>query len=333
MQRENNSGDSLLSSRLQKKQTGPDRRDAAPDMSALRRKQSEASASVPAYEAEETAPAAEKKRFKQEKIKTDTLKSRPLDRLSAKKADKPTRKAVPSHSREALDDMPDPDAFEEELERETLDKARRRERVKRAKGHAVRLVTIIMILLCGYMAFLIYGVTQTDYIYDENGNVVAEILSIEDKKSLSEYEVLSQYYLRARILYEEALTLDYRLAGEPESSLSIAMEYSGMLDKVAKLSVDIDAADFSTAYTGIQGQLLNWVKTDIAVYLQNISAAITNNDSDKAEKAIISRDVMYNDFSTLTSNMATLCWSTKGAKNGDIFAWSPESFVDSIEEG
>lgn len=330
MLKDNNSG--LLTARLQKKQAGKGG-DVVPDISALRRKKAEAASSIPAYEAEEPTLMAGRKRLKQEKVRTDPPKARPLDRLSVKKADKGAHKSTPDHSREALDDMPDPDIFDEELERETLDKARRREQVNRAKAHVVRLVTIVMILLCGYMAFLIYGATQTDYIYDENGTVVAEVLSIDDKKCLSEYEVLSQYYLRARILYEEALILDYRLAGEPENALTIAMEYSGMLDRVAKLSVDIDAAAFSTAYAGIQGQLLNWVKTDIAVYLQNVSAAITNNDSDKAEKAIISRDVMYNDFSTLTSNMATLCRSTKGAKNGDIFAWSPDNFVASLEEG
>lgn len=334
MRKSSDNGNSLLTARLNGKPVDPGKPSKGPDVGSLRRKRTESAAEVPVYGTTDTAKGGPSKKLKQEKVSpSSAIKSRPLDRLSAKKADKEAPKLDTPYERQALDDMPDSDTFDSELERESLDEARRRERVKHTKSRLIKLVTIVTILLCGYMAFLIYGVVQTNYVYDGNGNVTPEILSVESRKILNEYEVLSQYYLQARILYEQALKLDYRLAEEPDNTLAIAMEYSGMLDSVAKLSVDIDAANFSTAYTGIQSQLLNWVKTDIAVYLQNISAAITNNDSDKAEKAIISRDVMHSDFSTLTSNMATLCRSTKGAKNGDIFAWSPESYIESLKEG
>lgn len=334
MRKSSDNGNSLLTARLNGKPVGHGKAPAEPDVGILRRKRAESAAEVPVYGSTDTAKGSPSKKLKQEKVSpSSTPKSRPLDHLSAKKAEKESPKWDTPYERQALDDMPDSDTFDSELERESLDEARRRERVKHTKSRLIKLVTIVTILLCGYMAFLIYGVVQTNYVYDGNGNVTPEILSVESRKILNEYEVLSQYYLQARILYEQALKLDYRLAEEPDNTLAIAMEYSGMLDSVAKLSVDIDAANFSTAYTGIQSQLLNWVKTDIAVYLQNISAAITNNDSDKAEKAIISRDVMHSDFSTLTSNMATLCRSTKGAKNGDIFAWSPESYIESLKEG
>ena len=322
------SGNSLLSSRLSGRQQKPSQQ--VPDVNALRQPMS-SSSDIPAYEMDSNEGKGKKTR--KEKQKPKPASESPLNRVSSNRNSGQAASAQWTQPAENLDEMPEAMRFDEDLERESLDEARRREKAKVLRHRFGRIMTGAMILLCVYMAFLIFGVTQTNYIYDDAGQIQPEVLSVADKKNLAEYESLSQYYLRARILYEEALTLDYRLSVYPDDSLSIATEYSGMLDEVSKLTVDIDAADFSTGYTGIQEQLLNWVKTDIAVYLQNISAAIINNDATKAENAIISRDVMYTDFSTLTANMATLCQSTKGAKNGEIFAWSPESFVDTLEEG
>ena len=319
------SGNSLLSSRLSGRGKKPSQQ--VPDVNALRQHMASAS-DIPAYEIN----TAESKKQRKDKRQSKPSES-PLRRVSGTSTSNQTATNQWTQPAENLDEMPEAMRFDEDLERESLDESRRREKAKVLRHRFGRIMTGAMILLCVYMAFLIFGVTQTNYIYDDAGQIQPEVLSVADKKNLAEYESLSQYYLRARILYEEALTLDYRLSEQPDESLSIATEYSGMLDEVSKLTVDIDAADFSTGYTGIQEQLLNWVKTDIAVYLQNISAAIINNDATKAENAIISRDVMYTDFSTLTANMATLCKNTKGAKNGEIFAWSPESFVDTLKEG
>lgn len=323
------SGNSLLSSRLSGQQSSK-KTQQVPEVNSLRRHATD-HLDIPAYDAEHLEQKAKKHRGEKQRVKQSG--ESPLSRVAGNRTANGTQSSQWSERTEGLDNMPDAISFDEDLERESLDESHKREKRKVLQHRFGRVAMILMIFLCVYMAFLIFGVTQTNYIYDEAGQVQPEVLSIDDKKNLAEYESLSQYYLRARILYEQALTLDYQLSENADDSLALATEYSSMLDAVAKLTVDIDAADFSTGYTGIQEQLLNWVKTDIAVYLQNISAAIINNDSTKAENAIISRDVMYSDFSTLTANMATLCKNTKGAKNGDIFAWSPESFVNSLEEG
>lgn len=296
---------------------------SVPEVGNLRENMQKTQKNIPDYGSE---PVPKTKKAKKGKSDSTSLLSQRVSH------DKPPEHTTEAYTAEQLDRMPDPMEFEDELERESLDKARSRERARRMKSWATKAVTLGVLVLCVYVAFLIYGVTQTYYVYDDAGKIQPEILSIDDKKNLEEYDLMSQYYLRARVLYEETLKLDYRLSVETEQNyLAIAMDYNAMLDKVAKLTVDIDAAEFSTAYSGIHNQILNWVKTDIAVYLQNISAAITNNDSAKAENALISRNVMYADFATLTSNMATLCSSTKGAKNGEIYSWSPESYVAGLE--
>jgi len=224
-------------------------------------------------------------------------------------------------------------AYDDALEQEA-----ERRQVKEKRGSLLRSrltfgLQICLIALCVYVAFLIYGVSMTRYVYTEQGQIAPEVLSVSDMHFLAEYEAFSSYYLRARILYEEAMTLDYRLSIAPDSALVVAMDYTALLDDVAKLSVDISAAEYDTGYSSIYGQLLNWVKTDIAVYLQNMAGAITENSAEKANNALISRDVMYSDFSRLTANAVSLARSTKGADNLDIYDWSPESFSEGLTEG
>lgn len=316
IRKQQENGNSLLSSRLKQTHTPNDTPKDIPTLNAIRSKQHTTSSEIPNYES--CAQDINNRTHSQNKFKKAKHKS--TDEVWDKRS-------------ENLNGMPEAFDFDKDLEQESLLQSAKKEKVKVIRKHVSRIVTIGMILMCIYFAFLIYGVTQTYYIYDDTGKVRPEILSLEDKKNLSEYEALSEFYLRARILYEQTLSLDYRLSLEPENSLAIAMEYSQMLDSVAKLSVDINAASFSTAYSGIKAQLQTWVQTDIAVYLQNISSAITDNDATAANNAIISRDVMYNDFSVITSNLVSLCSSTKGAKNGDIFAWSPDGYIETLKGG
>lgn len=225
-----------------------------------------------------------------------------------------------------VEPMESADDFDSTLEQEFEFQTVKKQRSSAIKNRLILCAQFLLILSCVYMSFLIYGLTVTRYVYNDNGQVAPEVLSLTDLKTLNQYESFSAYYLRARILYEKTLNLDYQLSIAPDSALVIAMDYTALLDEVAKLSVDISAADIDTGYSSIYSQLLNWVKTDIAVYLQNVSAAITNNDAEKANNAVISRDVMYNDFSRLTANAVALAQSTKGANDLSIYDWSPESY-------
>lgn len=225
------------------------------------------------------------------------------------------------------------DDFDATLEQEFEFQAVKKRRSSSIKNKLILCTQIILILSCVYVSFLIYGLTVTQYVYNDDGQVAPEVLSLSDLQTLNQYEAFSAYYLRARILYEKTLKLDYQLSIAPDSALVIAMDYTALLDEVAKLSVDISAADIDTGYTSIYSQLLNWVKTDIAVYLQNVSAAITNNDAEKANNAVISRDVMYSDFSRLTANAVALAQSTKGANDLSIYDWSPESYSAALAGG
>lgn len=230
------------------------------------------------------------------------------------------------------EDDPDETAYSAALEAEAVSREQKAEKTAQAKKAAALWTKLLVLTLSLYVCFLIYGLLTTDYVYDAGGNVVPQVLSVEDLRVLNEYEKVTSYYLRARIIYEDTLKLDYSLAKNPDDSLIIAMSYTELLDDVDKLVVDLNAADFDTRYTAIYSQLSTWTTTDIAVYLQYMAKALTNNDATAASNAVVARDVVYNDFALVTSNIAKLSAGIRGVGDTDIFTWTPDSFLAELEE-
>ncbi len=220
--------------------------------------------------------------------------------------------------------------FDAALDFESAQEVKRQQQASFIKTKASKFIIGTLVLLCLYLAFLTYGLLQTSYVYNDMGNITAEILSVDDLKELNQYEELSGYYLRTRILYEDVLECDYHLALNGDNSRAIAREYLGLLDTVSKLSTDLKANELDIAYAGITNQIYELVYTHIAVYLQNMNNAITTNNSNAANQALQGREVINQQFAALTANMADLCRTTRGAKNGDIYDWSPENFISGL---
>ena len=111
------------------------------------------------------------------------------------------------------------------------------------------------------------------------------------------------------------------------------LEYEELLDTVSSQTVAIDGLALDTKYGQFKTMLLKWVKTDAAVYLQNISAAILQNDSQKEEEALACRSQMYTDFLILSENMAVLGENVPGIDVSSLYEWSPENFISEVLEG
>lgn len=63
----------------------------------------------------------------------------------------------------------------------------------------------VLIAGCVYVSILIYGVMVTDYNYNENGEIVPEVVSVQDIKEEKAYDTILYQYLQCRSLYEEVL--------------------------------------------------------------------------------------------------------------------------------
>lgn len=200
-------------------------------------------------------------------------------------------------------------------------------KMKRGNLHT-RIINFILIAGCIYLLVLIFGAAVTKYQYNSDGKAIPEKMSVDDIRQKHNFDTILTQYEYCRSLYEKTLLLDYRVAQGQEDTLEIAPEYEALLDDVQNLSVKTDAISVDTKYDQVKSMMVNWIKNDIAVYLQNISAAISENNTEKANNALQDKDRVYDDFSLITQNIVALGSSISGADLTDVKSWTPEDYVD-----
>lgn len=214
-------------------------------------------------------------------------------------------------------------------DRNLEDYAEIRDNTKMKRGNLhTRIINFILIAGCIYLLVLIFGAAVTKYQYNSDGKAVPEKMSVDDIRQKHNFDTILTQYEYCRSLYEKTLLLDYRVAQGQEDTLEIAPEYEALLDDVQNLSVKTDAISVDTKYDQVKSMMVNWIKNDIAVYLQNISAAISENNTEKANNALQDKDRLYDDFSLITQNIVALGSSISGADLTDIKSWTPEDYVD-----
>ena len=214
-------------------------------------------------------------------------------------------------------------------DRNLEDYAEIRDNTKMKRGNLhTRIINFILIAGCIYLLVLIFDAAVTKYQYNSDGKAVPEKMSVDDIRQKHNFDTILTQYEYCRSLYEKTLLLDYRVAQGQEDTLEIAPEYEALLDDVQNLSVKTDAISVDTKYDQVKSMMVNWIKNDIAVYLQNISAAISENNTEKANNALQDKDRVYDDFSLITQNIVALGSSISGADLTDIKSWTPEDYVD-----
>lgn len=222
---------------------------------------------------------------------------------------------------------------EEMLEIEAL-KMQREENRREQKAKTIsKAVNIFFVAACIYIIFLIYGVCMTNYHYNENGQIEPQVMSVKDIKEKKEFDIILAQYERCRVLYEEVLMLDYRLGQGIEDPMSLAPQYEALLDKVQDLSIKTDALDTPTQYDQVKSMMLSWIQNDMAIYLQKISSAISQNNSEDASLAIAYKSSMYDNFSLITSNIVVMGDKINGTDMTEVRKWSPETYVNNTING
>lgn len=187
-----------------------------------------------------------------------------------------------------------------------------------------------LIFCCLYLAFIIYGAIITTYTYDDNGYVVPQVMKMSDIKEKGEFEKVLYYYKECIELYEGCIDIDYELSLGKTSSSIIATEYEGKLEKVDALITQLSALSLKSNYSLLQQMLTNWASNDIAVYLQNISEAITTNNQTKASNALQDRVRMESDFNTITANFVEIGKSLVGVNTNEYADWTVEKYSEKI---
>ena len=217
--------------------------------------------------------------------------------------------------------------YEEEMVSEEVRAELRRQQHEQIMLKVTKAFQVFLIIACVYLVFLIYGISNTSFVYDARGMVVPQVLSVDEIRDKEDFGTMQAQYLQARVLYEKVLVLDYRLAMNIEDPLLIAPEYEKLLEDISSLSIQIGALTTPARYAQSMQMLLNWVRNDIALYCQNMSAAISQNSSVRASHAMTDKANMYNDFMLITENVAKLGSKVKDVDITDLVEWSPDAYL------
>jgi hypothetical protein len=217
--------------------------------------------------------------------------------------------------------------YDEDLEFADLLESRRRLKKERKQKLFNKIGTIALIVASVYMIFLIYGVFNTPYVYNDNGKAEPEAYSVQEIAELNEFNSVYTQYQSARTIYENILNYDYRLGTGMEDSVVIATNYEKELDNINTLLVQTKALEVSSQYSQIITMLVNWGDTDASYYCQNMSAGISQNDTTAATDAQTNKVNMYNDFMLITQNLASIGDTVKGADTTSLYTWSPDNYV------
>lgn len=266
-------------------------------------------------------PIKEKKRKKNPFKKTPvfttvTVSDSPLDKIS--EATETVEEDTPSNSEVQNEDVIDVSYM---LQQDKMEKAEKRSAILK------KVLAVLLIFGCVYMLFLIYGVFNTNYIYNENGEIVPQKMTVKQIREMEHFDEIATQYRIGRILYEKVLTLDYRVAAGIEDAKLVAPEYESILEDVESLSIQIQALEVPAKYSQVKNMLATWIQTDVAVYCQRMSQAISQDNAEYAQQAMQYRTIMYNDFSLITENIVVIGQTIDGVDITDIIEWSPDKFV------
>ena len=276
-----------------------------------------------AHEAGRKKESTKKEQRRREKLKNPEIKKEDKEKKGLDEEERRIKEASLDAADEELQE------FEKRLAREEMEGLHSEKRETRIG----RITACILVALCVYMITLIYGIFVTDFHYGETLNIEPVILSIEEIKARNRFNNLLNIYRQGRDLYEDILTLDYRMAQGIEEYATIATDYQGQIKKISSLMSTIEAAPISDEYKQIQGMIYNWVKEECGTYCDDMSYAILQNSEEASAEATMLRENMRADFAGITSNMVTIGSQVKGVDVSDLVEWSPEGFIAKAIEG
>ena len=196
-----------------------------------------------------------------------------------------------------------------------------------------RFAMIIMAAGCVYAIFLIFGVFMTDYQYDNTGEVKAQVLTVDDIKARNNYNVLKVQYEKLRVVYEDILQLDAQLGEAVDGYAILGGEYAGLMDETEDLGIKTDALTVESKYQPTKDLMYSWIREYAWNYLVAISSALTNNDTEAADSAIVYKNYMYSVFANVTDNVISLGEGLKGVDLDNIRSWDPDVYKQDYLNG
>lgn len=180
-------------------------------------------------------------------------------------------------------------------------------------GKFVRLIKkhwlkTLLILLCVYFSFFLFGMLVSDYYVDENGVRQPIVLSMDYLADREDYRELKSHYDAIEDLVVDITIIDIHLANEDITAMEAATQYTALLNERVDIMIPkITAMELGDEQEVLQQSMETILSNDIAVYLQKMVDGLKTGNTDSINTAMVWRDKFLSSFNVIRGDMANLC--------------------------
>ena len=180
---------------------------------------------------------------------------------------------------------------------------------------------IIIFISLGYLIFITAGLAATRFYKDESGARQAYKLTLDNLKEKDGYTELKDKLTDIRNLLVDVTVVDIHLSNSDISNYDAATLYTEILNNELDVLIPkISSLSVSDSLKTVREAMESLLSYDLALYLQNISAALKSGDSNVAQTALSSREKALETYGIIVDYMKDAAERLK-IKEKDFYDW------------
>lgn len=180
---------------------------------------------------------------------------------------------------------------------------------------------IIIFISLGYLIFITAGLAATRFYKDEGGARQAYKLTLDNLKEKDGYTELKDKLTDIRNLLVDVTVVDIHLSNSDISNYDAATLYTEILNNELDVLIPkISSLSVSDSLKTVREAMESLLSYDLALYLQNISAALKSGDSNVAQTALSSREKALETYEIIVDYMKDAAERLK-IKEKDFYNW------------
>lgn len=180
---------------------------------------------------------------------------------------------------------------------------------------------IIIFISLGYLVFITAGLAATRFYKDESGARQAYKLTLDNLKEKDGYTELKDKLTDIRALLVDVTVVDIHLSNSDISNYDAVTLYTEILNNELDVLIPkISSLSVSDSLKTVREAMESLLSYDLALYLQNISAALKSGDNNVAQTALSSREKALETYEIIVDYMKDAAERLK-IKEKDFYDW------------
>lgn len=185
---------------------------------------------------------------------------------------------------------------------------------------------IILISLCVYMVFLIFGALKTNYFVDETTGTRQPIfVTYKDVADKKDYNALKKQMTQLREILIEIRITEIKYNNKDITQTEAATNYNNILKKVDIIIPKLSALNVGDNQKSIQTAMTTCYSVHLAGYLQEMYKGLSTNNEAAIQTALTHRENMFKSYFAAQDSLKEL--GEKLRLSDEYFDWDLDKEV------